>query len=83
MPPELAAIGLLTSPSGAQGGGGSVPSLTQSARSQASAGLDSSGSAYDLRSATGDFIIGGGSKNNWVMIAAVVLGGVLLLRLIK
>ncbi len=80
-PATMAALSVLTSPSGAQGGGGQVPSFTT--KSAASAGLDSSGSAYDQRSSTGDFIVGGNKGTNWVMIAAIGLGALLLMRYIK
>lgn len=64
----LGALALLSSPTGAKGGGASLPSFDQQIKSAASSSLDSSGSNYSQ--STGDFIIGGGKNSVWPLIIA-------------
>ena len=71
---------LLASPSGATGGGASVPSFDQQIKSSAASSLDSSGSGYDLRSATGDFSVGGFSNKTLLIIGGIVLVAIVLMR---
>ncbi len=68
----LAALSMLSSPSGAQAGGGKIPGLSQEAKSGSS--LDSSGSSYNLGSGSpGDLIVGGSKNNTWMILAAVAV----------
>lgn len=75
----LAPLALLSSPAGAKGGGASLPSFDQQIKSSASSALDSSGTSYNQ--STGDFIVGGGSKNgSLLMFAGLAVLAFFLLR---
>lgn len=75
----ISAMALVSSPAGAKGGGASLPSFDQQIKSSASSALDSSGTSYNQ--STGDFIVGGGSKNaSLLMFAGLAVLAFFLLK---
>lgn len=77
----MSALALLSSPTGAKGGGGSIPNLNQQ-EAKSGASLDASGSTFNLSSGNGasDFIVGGTKNNTWVLLLAVGAVAFFLLR---
>lgn len=76
----LGALALLSSPAGAKGGGAQLPSFDQQIKSAASSSLDSSGSVYNQKSGSGDFIVGGSKDTNILLLAGVAVIAFLLLK---
>lgn len=72
MPSPLDVLGVLSSPTGAHGGGATLPNTSQT--SSAHSSLDSSGSSYNLTSGTpGDLIVGGSKSSPWIILGAVAI----------
>lgn len=74
----MSALALLSSPTGAKGGGGSLPNFDQQIKSAASSSLDASNSNYSQT--TGNFIVGGSQNSPWVMLGIAAVALIFVLR---
>jgi hypothetical protein len=75
--PVAGALAVLSSSSGANGGGAKLPNFDQQIRSGASA--DASGS--NIQSGTpGDLIVGGSKNNMWLIVGIAAVALLVILR---